>query len=154
VLSTEQLPQLEVLGEAECRGLLTTAPIGRLAYTEGALPAIQPVHFVVVEDQIIIPTGVGSKVAAASRGAVVAFEVDDYDAGTRTGWNVTVIGPSRVVGHPDEVRALDRLGMRAWAPPDHPCYVAVQMAIVRGRRLVAAAPGGRPERPVSAIRRR
>jgi hypothetical protein len=137
VLSADQLRQLEVLDESECRRLLTTAPIGRLAYTEGALPAIQPVHFTLFEGQIIIPTRWGSKVAAASRGAVVAFEIDDYDAATRTGWDVTVIGPSRVVEHPDEIQKLDRLGARAWAPPDIPCYIAVQMAIVRGRRLVA-----------------
>jgi nitroimidazol reductase NimA-like FMN-containing flavoprotein (pyridoxamine 5'-phosphate oxidase superfamily) len=137
VLGTDVFRRLEVLEESECRSLLTTAPIGRLAFTEGALPAIQPVHFVVVDHQIIIPTRMGSKVAAASRGAVVAFEVDEFDADARTGWDVTVIGPSRVVEHPDQVRALDRLGVRAWAPPDVPCYVAVQMSIVRGRRLVS-----------------
>ena len=137
MLGTDVFRQLEVLEQSECRSLLTTAPIGRLAFTEGALPAIQPVHFVVVDEQIIIPTRVGGKVAAASRGAVVAFEVDQFDADARTGWDVTVIGPSRVVERPDEVRALDRLGVRAWAPPDVPCYVAVQMSIVRGRRLVS-----------------
>ena len=137
MLGTDVLRQLEVLEESECRSLLTTATIGRLAFTEGALPAVQPVHFVVVDRRIIIPTRVGSKVAAASRGAVVAFEVDEFDADARTGWDVTVIGPSRVVEHPDEVRALDGLGVRAWAPPDIPCYVAVQMSIVRGRRLVS-----------------
>jgi nitroimidazol reductase NimA-like FMN-containing flavoprotein (pyridoxamine 5'-phosphate oxidase superfamily) len=140
VLGTDQPPQLEILGEPECLRLLTNAPIGRLAYTEGALPAIQPVSFVVVDGQIIIPTRLGSKVAAASRGAVVAFEVDDFDADARTGWNVTVIGPSRVVEHPDEIRALDGLGARAWAPADIPCYVAVQLTIVRGRRLVRRTP--------------
>jgi nitroimidazol reductase NimA-like FMN-containing flavoprotein (pyridoxamine 5'-phosphate oxidase superfamily) len=143
VLSPDPPRQVEVLGDSECRDLLATAPIGRLAFTEGALPAIQPVHFVVVDGQVIIPTRVGSKVAAASRGAVVAFEVDDYDAAARTGWDVTVIGPSRLVEHPDEIRALDRLGARAWAPPDVPCYVAIQIAIVRGRRLFSGPPSAR-----------
>jgi hypothetical protein len=141
VPGTDRSRQLEILDEAECRRLLASAVLGRLAYTEGALPAIQPVHFAVAGDQVIIPTRVGSKVAAASRGAVVAFEVDDYDASGRTGWNVTVIGPSRLVRDPDEVRVLDRLGARAWAPPDRPCYVAVRIAILRGRRLVPGPPG-------------
>ena len=138
---------LEVLDESECRRLLTTAVIGRLAYTEGALPAIRPVHFTVADGRVIIPTRLGSKVAAAARGAVVAFEVDDYDAAGRTGWNVTVIGPSRVVREPDEVRSLDGLGVRAWSLPDRPCYVAVQIAIVRGRRLTSGSPAASSSGP-------
>ena len=143
--------RLEVLGEAECRRLLGDAIIGRLAYTEDALPAIQPVHFTLRSDRIVIPTGEGSKVAAASRGAVVAFEVDDFDPTSRTGWNVTVVGPSHVVTRPDEVADLDLLGARAWAPADVPCYIVIETTLVRGRRLTAApgdvglpavAPGG------------
>ena len=76
--STEER-SLEVLDEDECRRLLPTAAIGRLAFTEGALPAIQPVSFGVAGNQIVIPTRVGSKVAAATRGAIVAFEVDAID---------------------------------------------------------------------------
>ena len=52
--------------------------------------------------------------------------------------NVTVVGPSRVISEPAEVAALDALGARAWAPAEVPCYVAVRIALVRGRRLVAA----------------
>jgi uncharacterized protein len=142
VLITDYQRRLEDLDEAECRRLLPTAVIGRVTFTEGALPAIQPVTFAVVDDQIFIPTRRGSKVAAASRGAVVAFEVDDYDAAGRIGWNVTVVGPSRVITDPDEVRALDRFGAHAWAPSDRPCYVAVQIAIVRGRRVGIGGPSG------------
>lgn len=126
---------LDLLDDAECRRLLITAPIGRLAFTEGALPTIQPVHFVVRDDRVVIPTRAGSKMEAANRGAVVAFEVDAYDDGTRTGWNVTVIGPSRVARETAEIRALDALGAVAWAPTDNPRYILIELAIVRGRRI-------------------
>jgi len=128
---------VEVLDELECRRLLCLAVIGRLAYTEGALPAIQPVHFTVHKDRVLIPTSAGSKVAAASRGAVVAFEVDDFDPENRTGWNVTVVGPAQVVSAPADVAVLDRLGVAAWAPADAPCYIAIETTLVRGRRIVA-----------------
>lgn len=128
---------LEALDEVECRRLLSRAVIGRLAYTEGALPAIQPVHFMVYRDRVLIPTSAGSKVAAASRGAVVAFEVDDFDAESRTGWNVTVVGPAQVVSAPGDVAVLDRLGVAAWAPAEAPCYIAIETTLVRGRRIVA-----------------
>jgi nitroimidazol reductase NimA-like FMN-containing flavoprotein (pyridoxamine 5'-phosphate oxidase superfamily) len=129
--------RLQALDESECQRLLAGAVIGRLAYTEGALPAIQAVSFTMRGTQIVIPTRAGSKVAAASRGAVVAFEVDDFDTTTRTGWNVTVVGPSRVACLPDEVAALDALGAHPWAPADAPCYIVVEIALVRGRRIVA-----------------
>ncbi|MCF6744718.1 pyridoxamine 5'-phosphate oxidase family protein [Blastococcus sp. KM273128] len=131
---------MEVLDEHECRLLLGTVVIGRLALTEGALPTIQPVHFRVHGDRIVIPTHVGSKAVAASRGAVVAFEVDEFDARGRTGWNVTAIGPSRVVDDPAEVRALDALGIRPWVTGERPCYVIVALTLLRGRRVTAAVP--------------
>lgn len=127
---------LEVLDDGECRRLLAGAVIGRLAYTEGALPAIQPLHFTLYRGRVLIPTSAGSKVAAASRGAVVAFEVDDFDVESRTGWNVTVVGPAQVVSAPAEVAVLDRLGVAAWAPAEAPCYIAIDAALVRGRRIV------------------
>jgi hypothetical protein len=139
-LAADRVRVLEELDDDECRRLLAGAVLGRLAFTEGALPAIQPVSFVVTGDEVAIPTRVGSKVTAAARGAVVAFEVDDFDAGARTGWNVTVVGPSRVITDPADVARLDGLGARAWAPADEPCYVAVRIAVIRGRRLAAGVP--------------
>ena len=126
---------LDMLDEAECRRLLPTACIGRVAFTEGAMPAIQPAAFTVSGNDVLIPTGLGSKMAAGSRGAVLAFEVDDYDLAERTGWNVTVVGPSRLISDPSHVTALNALGVLPWAPAKTHCYIALHMAVVRGRRI-------------------
>ncbi len=128
--------RIEEMGEATCRALLRTATFGRIAFTEGALPAVQPVAFVVDGAEIVIPTTRGSKVAAASRHTVVAFEVDDVDLAERTGWSVTVVGPSRVIEDAEEIHRLDAYGVRPWAPggADH-CYVGITMGLVRGRRV-------------------
>jgi uncharacterized protein len=138
---SEHYRRLEVLDDEECRRLLAGAVIGRLAYTEGALPAIQPVHFTLHGGRILIPTRVGSKVAAASRG-VVAFEVDEFDPRTATGWNVTVVGPAHVLSDPAEVAELEAVGVRAWAPADVPCFITIEPALVRGRRIVARTTDG------------
>jgi uncharacterized protein len=135
---------LAVLDEAECRRLLATASIGRVAFTEGAMPAIQPASFAVSGNDVLIPTGLGSKMAAGSRGAVLAFEVDDYDLTERTGWNVTVIGPSRLISDSRHVTALNALGVLPWAPATTHCYIALHMAVVRGRRIYS--PRGPPPR--------
>lgn len=143
-MRTDQSHQLEILDETECVRLLSTAVIGRLAYTEDALPAIQPLSFAVHDGQVVIPTRAGTKVAAASRGAVVAFEADAFDPASRTGWNVTVVGPSRVVSAPEEIAALDLLDLHPWAPalapPGTSCYISVAMSIIRGRRIGLSTP--------------
>ena len=133
--TAEQERLLHVLHLAECRRLLATVAIGRIAFTEAAMPSIQPAAFAISGEDVVIPTGLGSKMAAGSRGAVVAFEVDDYDLIERTGWNVTVIGPSRLISVPSQVAALDALGVLPWAPAVTHCYIAVYMAVVRGRRI-------------------
>lgn len=149
-LADEHRRELQALDEVECHRLLAGASLGRLAFTEGALPAIEPVSFVVSDREVVIPTRVGSKVAAAAHGAIVAFEVDDVDVAERTGWNVTVVGPARVISAPAAVAVLDALGARAWAPADVPCYVAVTIAVIRGRRLVAAPSPARSAAAASA----
>jgi uncharacterized protein len=65
-------PVLEELSRAECLRLLATVPIGRLSYTRQALPAVEPVNFALDDGAIVIRTDTGGKLAAASRGAVVA----------------------------------------------------------------------------------
>lgn len=131
-------PLLEVLPADDCRRLLASAPIGRLAFTVGALPTIQPVHFTVRRDEVLIPTRRGGTVETASRGAVVAFEVDEYDAATRLGWSVTVVGPSRVLGDAAEVSSLHQAGMTPWIPAPDACVVTVGIARISGRRVLGA----------------
>src|SRR5688500_15143078 len=127
--------RLRDLDEEECRELLGTAVIGRIAFSEGALPAIQPVHFTLLGGHIYIPTRPGSKVAAATANAVVAFEADDFDPVTKMGWSVTTVGTSRLVTHPEDVQELHALGLEPWAPTPHRCYIAVRTTIWHGRRL-------------------
>jgi hypothetical protein len=43
--------------------------------------------------------------------------------------------PSRLVSVPDQVRELDALGVRPWAPSARHCYIALRLTVVRGRRI-------------------
>jgi nitroimidazol reductase NimA-like FMN-containing flavoprotein (pyridoxamine 5'-phosphate oxidase superfamily) len=132
---------VEVLSEAQCLELIATVRLGRIAFTEGALPAVQPVAFALSDGEVFIPTHRNNKVAIASRGAVVAFEVDDFDALARTGWNVTVVGPSRLISDAGEVDRLDELGAQPWEAPGGHCYVGILAQLVSGRRI------SRPQAP-------
>ncbi|MGZ4506668.1 MAG: pyridoxamine 5'-phosphate oxidase family protein [Blastococcus sp.] len=132
----------EVLTDLEARRLLATVAIGRLAFTSAALPDIQPVSFAVHDGQVVIPARRGSRLVDAVRGAVVAFQADAYDA-RRTGWSVTVVGPSRVVTDPAHVTELNALCPAPRADTSNRCYVAVQLQLVHGYRT--GCPTGRIE---------
>jgi hypothetical protein len=140
---TEENGPPAVLTDAECRRLLTTAALGRLGFSDGALPAIVPVPFVLHEGDVLVPATVGSQMVAAVRGAVVAFQVDRYDPASETGWSVTVVGPSRVVRDPDEIRALYGGLPDRWTRPGR-CLVRVQVRLVHGWLV--------PSRPVEPSR--
>ncbi|SFE86564.1 pyridoxamine 5'-phosphate oxidase family protein [Blastococcus tunisiensis] len=131
---------LEVLGDAECRRLLGTVRVGRLGFTDAALPAILPVPFSVVDDCIRIPAREGNRVLDAVRRSVVAFAVDSYDDLTRTGWGVTVVGPAHVV--PDGPRGGRQGGPGAPGPGRS---IVVQLGLLRGWRL--GDPAGLPSSP-------
>lgn len=130
---------LEILSEAECRRLITAVPLGRIVFTDRALPAIQPVNFLMSDGEVIIRTSSGSKLAAAARNAVVAFEVDEFDPAICTGWSVVIVGHARVVSENGQLAHLRRLPLRTWAPAAQDHYIAITPELISGRRLPEAA---------------
>ncbi len=125
---------LEVLGRDECLDLLRTVPFGRIVFTDQAMPAVLPVNFSLWDGALLIRTGAGSKLAAATRNAVVAFEADDVDAKRGIGWSVVVVGRSRVVDHPAELVEAEEIAPRSWVSGrDH--LIRIGVGTVTGRRL-------------------
>ena len=127
---------LEVLDRGECLRLVATATLGRLAVTSGSLPTVFPVNFLLDHDQILVKTGRGTKLDAATQNAVVAFEVDDFDPLYHSGWSVVVTGVSREVDDPGELAGLRSAPLVRWAPRGHGRIVAISTELVSGRRLV------------------
>ena len=89
---------LQHLSRDQCLQLMGQVPVGRIVYTRQALPAVELVNFTLVDGDIVIRTDSGGKLAAATRGAVVAFETDSVDIATHEGWSVTIVGYSREIG--------------------------------------------------------
>ncbi len=131
---------LEVLGAQECLRLLETATIGRIGISSGALPVILPINYRVDGDRILFRTSAGTKLDAATRGAVVAFEVDDIDPVYHSGWSVLVVGvASDVEGAPEE----DVWATPRWAGDGEDRLVAISISHLSGRRVAGAGlPGG------------
>lgn len=136
---------LEILDRDECLRLLVEAVVGRVAVTAGALPVVLPVTFRLDGERILFRTGRGTKFDAATRNAVVAFEVDAFDPATQTGWSVMATGVAREVTDPGELEAIERLRLPRWAPNDGDRVVAVPTELISGRRIRPDA-RGRPTR--------
>jgi nitroimidazol reductase NimA-like FMN-containing flavoprotein (pyridoxamine 5'-phosphate oxidase superfamily) len=129
---------LEILEPAECRLLLGQVPLGRIVFTERALPAVLAVSFVVHNDAVIIGAGAGSTLAAATDDTVVAFQADDIHPGSHRGWSVTVVGRAARVRRPAELADLAGLPLRPWAPRQPDRFIRVALEVLSGRRFPLA----------------
>jgi uncharacterized protein len=128
---------LQQLTRDDCLRLLATVPIGRIIYTRQALPAVELVDFALGSGDIIIRTDLSGKLATATRGAIVAFEVDVVDPEQRSGWSVTAIGPSRAVTDAADIARLQRIGLDSWAPGVREHFIRITPQLLNGRWLGA-----------------
>jgi hypothetical protein len=125
------------LSRDECLRLMASVPVGRIVYTRQALPAVDLVNFTLDRGDIVIRTDRGGTLAAATRGAVVAFETDSLDPVGQAGWSVTVIGQSHEVTDADEISRLEQIGLSSWAPGQQQNFIRISPGILSGRQLYA-----------------
>lgn len=133
---------LTLLPRSESLDLLSSVPVGRIVFTDRALPAIAPVNFAVMANgDVVIRTGPGSKLSAATRQAVVAFEADQIDAGSHEAWSVVVTGLARHVTSTDEIAEIDGAMPHPWASGERQDVIRISADIVEGRRLNGGGDG-------------
>jgi len=115
---------LEPLSTTECWTVLGHQDVGRVAFTENAMPTIVPLAYAVTEERLLLrcPT---ERMAGQLEGQVVAFQVDDSGEGERRSVVVT--------GTVARQRGSD--GLRGDAGTD----VRLDVGSVRGHRLRRAA---------------
>jgi nitroimidazol reductase NimA-like FMN-containing flavoprotein (pyridoxamine 5'-phosphate oxidase superfamily) len=130
---------LEILDRDECLRLLAGSSVGRVAVSVGALPVILPVNFLCDGDRILIRTGDGTKLAAAARDAVVAFEVDHIDPFSHAGWSVCVTGVAREIRGEEELVHVAALPLPHWTPNGVSHVMAISLELVTGRRITRTA---------------
>ena len=125
---------LEVLDRTECVRLLETRSLGRIAISVDALPTILPVNYAMVgDDQVVIRTRRGTRLSTATRNAVVAFEVDEFDDTSGDGWSVLVRGVAREV-QPDTAPPPGTT-VWPWQDASDTRLVGISLDLVSGRRL-------------------
>lgn len=128
------------LDRHECLCLLAKIAIGRVVFTEAALPAAQPVNYLLDGEEVLFRAGAGSKLAAGTRHAVVAFEVDEIDARTQTGWSVLGVGEAYEVLDPARLAELADRMPAPWTADRTGHTISIPLQRLTGRRLVLHAP--------------
>lgn len=133
-------PRVDALSREECLALLGTVSVGRLGVSIDALPAILPVNFVVHDNMVILRSVPGTKLDAALKQRVVAFEADSYSEDGTRAWSVLVRGVASAVTDEARLAELRALPLRSWAFPDSADhFIAIATTMVSGRRFDRSA---------------
>ncbi|MFJ5678053.1 helix-turn-helix domain-containing protein [Streptomyces sp. NPDC093097] len=144
-------PEVLTLGLAECRELLSTHGVGRVAVTVDGAPAVFPVNYSVVDEVIVYRTRAGSGPAAAA-GHEAALEVDHLDEAFSQGWSVLAVGPAEAVTGFHEARTYEEQAYSApWVGSGRHQWITIRPTRLSGRRL--RIPGA-PMRTAGGARRR
>ena len=128
------MDRLQPLTRGECLELLASKSLGRVAFTERALPAIRPVNYALVGHQVVLQTqadGLGRRLD----GQVVAFEVDEIDPVHGTGWSIVLTGMARLLRRPGELTRQASVPLVSLAGEGHDARVCIVPGEISGRRI-------------------
>ncbi|MFE2422961.1 pyridoxamine 5'-phosphate oxidase family protein [Streptomyces hokutonensis] len=125
----------------EALGLLGSVSLGRIAFTQHALPTIRPVNHMVDDGVIVIATHEGAAMTsralqADGSGVVVAYEADDIDPDTHLGWSVVVTGYAHLVTDTGELARYQKM-LRPWVGQSTDYVVRIHPDLVTGLLLVS-----------------
>lgn len=123
------------LSRAECLACLATASLGRVVFTVEALPAVQPVTYVLAADTETVILQAPRRALRATVGRVVGFQVDRLDNATGNGWNVLGVGWIReavVSAHSEDLATLTP---SSWLSAPDAQTLAIPLQFLAGRLL-------------------
>ncbi len=130
------------LDRAESLRLIAGAMYGRVVFTRDALPAIRPVCHLVEDGRIILRTRITSRLTGAVRNearVVVAYEVDEIDPVTHTGWAVVVTGLAVAITDPIRIARYEQL-LRPWMDRSLDTVISIDPSLIEGVRLLESGP--------------
>lgn len=119
------------LTRADCLRLIGVTAHGRVVFTDAAMPAVQPVAFVLDGDAAVFRVRNGGPLDWATRDAVVGFHVDAIDPHTHAGWSVLGVGRAYEVTDPAGHTALPS----GWGTDATAHVVAVPLQQLSGTRI-------------------
>ena len=128
--------RLDILSEEQCRDLLASRDLGRVAFPLGNATEIFPVNYSTDGVIVVFRTAPGTKLAQVMVSRV-SFEVDDWDAAAKVGWSVVLKGVAQEVtaGIDPFSTALRAANVEPRAPGEHDHWIAIYPSEISGRRF-------------------
>jgi hypothetical protein len=128
---------LEILHLGDMFRLLATVPVGRVGFMADDEVAVLPVRFLVDGQDVVFRTYLGSKLSTMEVGHYACFEVDSYDAATRTGWSVVARGLVEKESEASCAR-LDAPGVESWGgTAQERIWMRIRPTSMSGRRIAS-----------------
>ncbi|MDO5737223.1 MAG: pyridoxamine 5'-phosphate oxidase family protein [Propionibacteriaceae bacterium] len=112
------------LDEAECRKLLASSVVGRVAWETPEGINVLPVNHRVVGDRIVFHTSLNGPLSTLLEPTRVGFQVDEIDAETAVGWTLLVRGTTGPAVGLESV---------SWVPDGRRVGVAITFEWISGR---------------------
>ena len=129
----------ERLSHQDCLALLASGGLGRLAFSERALPAIAAVQFAVDGETLVLRVEAGAEWAATQRHAIVAFQTDHGDPFEADSWTVTAVGRLVPISASADTNKLS--APRAWrSPSPDDTFLRLDVQVLEGTRNVGSEP--------------
>jgi nitroimidazol reductase NimA-like FMN-containing flavoprotein (pyridoxamine 5'-phosphate oxidase superfamily) len=122
---------IEVLGEDECKRLLSDHRLGRISIHLADDIVIFPVYYAMLGDDIVFRTDPGTKLTAAVLNTIVAFEVDNASPP----WSVLVRGHAFEERNLREQQAARSQLGDSWPSGLRELIVRIKVETITGRRL-------------------
>jgi nitroimidazol reductase NimA-like FMN-containing flavoprotein (pyridoxamine 5'-phosphate oxidase superfamily) len=131
---------LITLDEKECRALLGTTTVGRLAFVNDEGQQLIPLNFAFIDGSVYFRTSPGTVLGRLAHGHDdVAFGIDHHDV-FGEGWNVTVQGPATEVEDRATINVvLGHHRLQPWAGGVRPLVMKVSPRSIRGRHVSRTA---------------
>lgn len=131
----EEYGRFDALSEEEATDLLRTHQVGRIAWEGAEGPVILPVAYAWRCGAVAFRTADWGALAALAAETEVAFQIDEFDVGTATGWSVLVRARSRAVTESTEVVGWLTLLPDPWAPGTREILIRLDPISVTGRAV-------------------
>jgi nitroimidazol reductase NimA-like FMN-containing flavoprotein (pyridoxamine 5'-phosphate oxidase superfamily) len=127
---------LRELKYEECLQLLADNVVGRVAFCTPNGPEILPVNYMVDNGTIVFRTSPYAVIGTHGVSGRAAFQIDNFDESTQTGWSVLAAGSTELVEGSFEVaRFLANGGPRPWAAGSRPMFIRLRWRDLTGRRV-------------------
>lgn len=96
-MTTQTTSELSELTTEQCWQLLSDHGVGRIGYVDRNGPVVLPLNYQVHDGKVYVRTASYDQMAVHLAGQRAAFEIDDADPHTHTGWSVLVRGQAEHV---------------------------------------------------------